>query len=300
VTNGADALAECITPNKTKWANGFAPNADQMIFLMERGQYKMKIEIATITPYMAEKLLKSNIQNRRVKLHQIDSLKRDILSGNWKENGDAIRIHQNGTLMDGQHRLMACVSANVPIKTIVVSELDDDVKSTIDCGVKRKYNDHLSLRGFSYSTQIASTMTLLIGLAHNSASVIASTYSERDKFLENHPRVIDSAAKCHKAFKGVHSILSAVHYIGCYLGKETKANEFVNVWKTGDKTYYGDPAHFAREYLIKNIGNAKNINIAFKNRLIVHSWNKFSNNDPLFRSVTPDTYCIPNWNKNCL
>jgi len=261
----------------------------------------MQIELATITPYMAKTIMLKNNHNRKVKPYQVENLTRDILAGNWKENGDAIRIMKDGTLLDGQHRLMACIKANLPIKSILVTDLNDDVMPSIDNGIKRSYNDHLVLRGVSYSTSVAAAIGHIIGMAYNLPSrQKVTTFSEKNSLLNAHPKLIESAAFCHQSFPKIQSLLTAIHYVGTYTGHNEAANDYINVWKNGEKTYANDAAKFAREYLIKTTSGNNGINAAFKTRLIVQSWNKFLLNEPMFQARVPDIYGIKGWNIDCL
>jgi len=257
----------------------------------------MQIELATITPHMAKTIMLKNNYNRKIKQYQVDCLTRDILAGNWKENGDAIRVMKDGTLLDGQHRLMACITANMPIKSILVTDLNDDVMPTIDSGVKRTYNDHLHLRGISYSNQVASAIGHVIGMAYNLPSRHkVTTFAEKNSLFDAHPKLVESAAFCHQSFPKIQSLLTAIHYVGVFTGHKETANDFINVWKNGEKTYANDAAKFAREYLIKSYSVNNGLNAIFKTRLIVQSWNKFLLNEPMFQARVPDVYGIKGWN----
>jgi len=261
----------------------------------------MQIELTTITPTMAKTILLKNNYNRKIKPYQVESLTRDILSGNWKENGDAIRVMKDGTLLDGQHRLMACINADLPIKSILVTNLQDDVMPTIDSGIKRTYNDQLVLRGISYSGQVAAAIAHMIGIANNNPNRNKmATYAEKNKLLEQHLGLIDSSSIAHGSFPKIGSLLAAIHYIGVFTGHKAAADDFINVWRTGEKSYINDAARFTREYLIKSNGGNVGLNANFKTKLIVQSWNKFSMNEPMGQARVPDLYSIRGWTKKDL
>ena len=71
----------------------------------------MKNKPIKVTPHLASKWLQKNSCNRPLSQNTVYRYADAILSGEWKLNGDTIRFDSNGTLIDGQHRLHACVKA---------------------------------------------------------------------------------------------------------------------------------------------------------------------------------------------
>ena len=67
---------------------------------------KMEMTYEFITPEIAQALLETNTENRKLSRGTVQAYSQDILAGNWDENvGVAISIDENGILRDGQHRL---------------------------------------------------------------------------------------------------------------------------------------------------------------------------------------------------
>lgn len=60
-------------------------------------------------------------------------------NGNWKANGEAIKFSSTGRLLDGQHRLRACVKEQVPFTTLVIRGLEDEAMAARsgDEGIRR-------------------------------------------------------------------------------------------------------------------------------------------------------------------
>lgn len=74
-----------------------------------------------ITPRLAKEYLEKNTSNYRKLSHTtVWQYANDIENGRWQENGEAIKFDEEGTLVDGQHRLKAIVMANVPACMMVV------------------------------------------------------------------------------------------------------------------------------------------------------------------------------------
>lgn len=109
-----------------------------------------------ITPEMAEAFLEGNTHNRLVKSVHFNKLVDDMASGRWDFNGESIKFAEDGTLLDGQHRLMACVESGKPFIAIIVTGLHAIAQETIDTGSQRTLADVLRLRGYSNTNALAS------------------------------------------------------------------------------------------------------------------------------------------------
>ena len=73
----------------------------------------MKVQQSTITPEYAKELLDYNKKNRSLSKATVDRYAEDMRKDNWQQNGEAIKIDWDGNLIDGQHRLAACVKSGV-------------------------------------------------------------------------------------------------------------------------------------------------------------------------------------------
>ena len=92
-----------------------------------------------VTPDMAVKWLdETNTNNRQVREDHVSRLAADMLTGKWQgRNGEAIRFDTTGRLVDGQHRLWACVQSETPFETLLIKDVDPDTFSTIGIGAKK-------------------------------------------------------------------------------------------------------------------------------------------------------------------
>ena len=88
----------------------------------------IKIRQKTITPAVAEAMLKASealgAVNRKLNTRHVELYANEIRSNRWKLNGDAIRLDPDGRILDGQHRLQACVLAGIPFQTIVMTGVE--------------------------------------------------------------------------------------------------------------------------------------------------------------------------------
>jgi hypothetical protein len=115
-----------------------------------------------VTPKLAEAYLAANDGNRTLSDGRVRAYADAMTRGEWKQNGDVIRIANTGRLLDGQHRLAAICKSGIAQRFLVVRGLQDDVFDTIDTGAARIASDILSIKGFKNSTAVAGAIRLFL------------------------------------------------------------------------------------------------------------------------------------------
>lgn len=100
----------------------------------ERGSVmRITHEIQIITPEIAEKWLReNNTHNRSLYEHTVNHYAREMSSGAWTITNQGIGFAEDGTLLDGQHRLAAVVKAGIPIQMLVINNLPKMYKNNGD------------------------------------------------------------------------------------------------------------------------------------------------------------------------
>ena len=120
----------------------------------------IKVRTKIITPAMAEAMLRTSSElgaiNRKLNNRHVELYANEIRSNRWKLNGDAIRLDADGRILDGQHRLHACVLAGLPFKTIVMTGVEADTFDTIDCGRIRTTAQVLQMADVKYNSLVSS------------------------------------------------------------------------------------------------------------------------------------------------
>ena len=159
---------------------------------------KVKAEMTVMTPSRAAELLLCNRNNRSVSSRLVTRYARDMASGNWQTNGSAVVLNGDGSLLDGQHRLMACVEADVPFTTLLIRGVGTDAMATIDTGRSRKLSDVLTMRGEERAKTLASVLRYSIIWGHVGPGEIPMraagwnpSHSELLDFLERYPEARD-------------------------------------------------------------------------------------------------------------
>lgn len=87
----------------------------------------MEVAIVNITPEMAKRMLEKNPYNRNISKRTVETYAEAMRRNEWHSNGESICFDEDGNLINGQHRLAACVLANVPFcSTVVTGVLKQD------------------------------------------------------------------------------------------------------------------------------------------------------------------------------
>lgn len=125
----------------------------------------MNISNQLVTPSIAKSYLDANIKNRNVKKPVVLKYSKDMKEGRWKPNtAEMIKLSKTGVILDGQHRLLAVIDANVPIYFHVATGLDDDIFDVLDTGSVRSAGDIFHIEGVKYAILIPAVISMYCGL----------------------------------------------------------------------------------------------------------------------------------------
>lgn len=113
-----------------------------------------------ITPELATELLERNTNNRAPRPKKIEQFVRDMKRDHWDPDASDLKFAMDGTLLDGQNRLMACQEAGVGFATLVRTGLDKSTQSKVDTGTARTASDALKMVGVSYGGAISAAVAL--------------------------------------------------------------------------------------------------------------------------------------------
>ena len=239
-------------------------------------------ERVVVSPDVAKAWLDRNTKNRKVARLHVDKMARDMKDGRFVFTGDAIRFDTNRVLLDGQHRLLACVAADVPFETLVIYNLPPETQEKIDGGKSRTASDVMSMIGHHNTSHIAAACRLIIDERHQRPYSNNHAYSTSEilDVLRQHKVLPSVVSKCmgarlHRGFSIAQVAL--VYYVGAYLiDKPEEAEAYFTVLQSGVPAYEGDPAHVFRERIIRDHGAFTVLKRVEKWRMIKHSWNLFA------------------------
>jgi hypothetical protein len=264
-------------------------------------------EIVTITPEIARSMLDQNSNNRNVKKASVEAYARAMEDGRWLLTGDAIRFDVDKKLLDGQHRLLACIRANTPFRTIVIYNLPKEAGLTIDTNIPRRAADVLTMAGHRSTTTLAAAARALLIARTQQTFSRASGYNrsfarvtnqEIVDVIDKHPLLPAAVARIHRERPSGcnHTLLAVLLYIGeTLIDAPETARSFVNVFATGVPSKPGCPAHALRERMLRSkTGNAQRVTLEASQRGLIHAWNLFVAGESVstFRFPTNDVWPI--------
>jgi len=236
--------------------------------------------IFTVTPEIAEELLKFNTRNRPKKPKNISRYANDMASRNWPVTGDTIKFSDKKRLCDGQNRLMACVRAGVAFTTHFVFGIDDDAFDRLDQGRNRDGSDILHNAGYSNTNALAGA----VRWAH---LIDTDRAKQRDTFQppeilrlvrERYPDLPPLIPQARQIYNNTNQPASMVAGLLYHFRKANaaKASEFALAWEMGNIAGKHRPLGImqARITELKNSTSGR-IHDVVRAALIVLAWNLF-------------------------
>lgn len=154
----------------------------------------MKSKIILVTPELAKEMLNHNTHNRKIRKNRVDALVNEMKSGRFYENGESIVFDENGTLRDGQHRLMAVVESGKSYHFNVVYGVPTENANLYDVGVKRTAMDSIELSDDENIKDLSSPR--ITGVANfflkfkKGYQGIAIPHSETMNFIKNNEKAL--------------------------------------------------------------------------------------------------------------
>ncbi len=246
---------------------------------------KVTSRVEKITPKDAERHLKNNDLNRRVKQALVKRYVAEMSRGRWALTGEPI-IFDGESLLNGQHRLLACIEAKKPFETLVVRGIDRAHFTKMDCGSRRSAADVLSIKGFSQGNQIAAATRVIRALheveeggsitrirwakhmAHD--EILAFVSDNADMLYECSSVVLESSAK---AILRPPSTFIGLYFYLCE-NNEARADDFFKLLATGENLSGGSPIYRLRAILIKDAAaRHKRRGVPWKVAVTIKAWN---------------------------
>lgn len=226
------------------------------------------VEWVTITPADATRLMEQhedavrqsglNSLNRIINDNTVTQYGRDMAEGKWIPNGESVKRCDNGRIVDGQHRLWACIQSQAPFKTAFVNNIPakdaDKVFVTTDIGRVKIPSAFLSASGVGYGGIVAPAARLI--MAYKNHKTLTKTHMittpEIVEFGKKHEHLADSAAFVAK-YQGYApvSTLCAWHFLMSEKSAEDAAKFIIDL-KQGTGLSKGDALYAMRERLIQN------------------------------------------------
>jgi len=242
---------------------------------------EIRMRVLLITPAMAQAWLNhAKGQNfRRIRPLRVARYARDMAHGVWHLNGEPILLDCKGLVLDGQHRLAACVRAGVPFRTVVINGVVDS--TAIDGGLARTFSQHLAQDGVKSTHIMAATARLVYAWETGKLAqgLVDPSVDDLADVLARHGERFVATVKYAGHTKEVVSptIPGAVVHIGCLnvAGPEIPevGRTFIDGVGHGADLSKGDIRLHLRTQLMADRASPKKWLQAMKKAKIIKAWN---------------------------
>ena len=245
---------------------------------------KIIVKLVEVTPDMACEMLEKNTMNRNIDQKRVNQYAQDMKAGRWQMNGTTIVFADDGTLLDGQHRLWSIIEANVPVPLLIVYNAGKDGIDTIDIGKKRSASNIMQIEQSAHSVT-AATLTKLLWLhdfvdgnltpetcrMNISNKNLRSFYEERRDMIEKAATI----AECGRhPFVKSHMALAF-----CIIGRSTahrdKLAHFFETLKTGSLISARHPIMTLRNRLLDNRLKVRVLSVQETLAAYIRVWNAY-------------------------
>jgi hypothetical protein len=271
---------------------------------------KMKIEKLEIAPQTAREWLEVyNTKNRSMNIRKYERMAQSIKNGEWLFNAQPIVFDLNNVLLDGQHRLMACVMSDIAIKSLVVWGAQPESQSTMDLGTPRSVADVLALEGYSQHFARAALAKRIanyknLGLRHAIGQNTSPTHGEilrEGRELPNPNRYLSQAVPIGRLLRFNPSLVGLLMWLTDQID-ESDSEHFWGHLKSGADLSQGDAIFALRSWALDPDRNVTTNTYSAKltqGAIIVKAWNKFRAGEPVARlnfrngGANPETFPEP-------
>lgn len=257
---------------------------------LELQNLKPWAQVELITPELAEKFLKKNLRNRPLQQHDVLNYTKEIEKDHWFVTNNGIGFAEDGSLMDGQHRLNAIVKSGKAQEMVVVRNIKKEAFSVIDTGRKRRLEDVLAIEGYKNWIVVAGTARMGLALTRDMEEKAQSSFRGRTKhsiddllqYTKSQPDISSSVTFALHKYKTLIKICSYPATIGCYHLFSQKdpelALEMFNLLETGAIGDENNVILHCRNILIAHKQaelklNTRSSNVGYLAFLLVRTWN---------------------------
>lgn len=251
----------------------------------------IRSEVKTITPAQAQTMLGySKTKNRVLNKSLVKQLADDMAGGRYMLNGESVIISTDGDVIDGHHRLTACVKAGVPFQTVIVSGVNADVMPTVDTGDGRDRADVLQFAGVKNAQVVAAVCKMVwhaerdqLSAYRQGARVVGFTNAVLLDVLSRHHGIHEAVNRGdthHRQFPPVPR--ATFSFLSYWLLRydAAVAGDFLNKLAEGNGLLASCPVAMVRNRLIEDAARkSSKLPPIHKLALVIKAWRFFARGD---------------------
>lgn len=248
------------------------------------GDDQQTATITTITPDEALAMLEAagGHNFRTLRSPHARQLAHEMSAGKWCLNGEAIKFDRAGVLVDGQHRLKACVLSGVPLVTWVVRGVSRE--ADLDLGIKRATHDALAAKGEANSRQLGAALGTLLTIEHPNHKIGQKGLSYRNEVLEcleKHPGVRRFVGATHSFSLFDHSTMFPALWYCFDSSDAARADVFMARLRDGVNVQQGSAVLLLRNQLLKMRTSKRKMDKQSTLATCIKAWNLYLQDRPV-------------------
>lgn len=242
-------------------------------------------KLETISPSVADELLKKNTHNRPLKMAYVRTLADAMTNGLWRDDtGEAIKIAEDGTIVDGQHRLKAIIVSGKQIRFLVMRMADKEIFKFIDSGLKRTGGDALATNGVKNASWVAAIIKSYNAVKNqkiqdtrqagglSNAQVVELYFSNERLWQE----IFKKASKYYNEFsKIINGSTIGGMYALFHEINPSDAEVFFDGLCKGTSLSESDAIFLLRQRLTNDKISKGRLTLQYKQALIIKAWNYY-------------------------
>jgi hypothetical protein len=247
---------------------------------------------------MAQAWLEGNVDNRNLREPRVLQHSQVLQRGEWELTGDCIVFDEDGTLLNGQHRLSAVVVTGIPARFVVLRGVPAKAQEVMDTGLARTLGDQLQRRGVPYYTYVSSALFWLHRMAYSEATEVAHyaepgmrpTFRQLLNLYEDNKELGEEAARIGRHVNNLKVRAGATLAVYHRLKQIDDANideevdSFFEKWVTGAELKASDPIFRLREWTLEDAAKRHTRGRAPDYRYVAYvitAWNKWRDGEPI-------------------
>lgn len=252
----------------------------------------IKTGVELITPEIARDYLKANTANRPMSNVHIERIAQQMAKGQFILNGESIIFSDEGILMQGQHRLAACIKSNTSFQTVVVRGIPYNAFFTLDSGRARSISDVFAIQGTPDYSKMSSIVNSYIRLhtginsytGRESMKNLMSTKKDIFDVYQRHIELFTEiklfSNRCYDKLRLLK--MAEIGGIMAYLIIDLKhPQDFVESFFTMlffNSNVNNEAVNILRTKLINDLASERRMTPKYKLSIIIKCWNAYVEN----------------------
>lgn len=261
---------------------GIAPSPSPSLLAFGGGLLpdKPTPSIVHVTPEIAERWLKGNTVNRKIREAAVNQYASDMLAGRWSLTGDAICFSPDGLLLNGQHRLRAVIAADVAVPMLIMRNVPVEAMGNMDAGTKRTAADYFGFHGETHGAALASSAKLAVlysdGRIYKDRKVQSISNGELLEFVEENPDLRESVSFIYSHARAI-DLTPTVKIVGHWIFTHAASREDADAFFLSLASRIGLPVGSPILALDSRIREMRRQRVRLSHReelyLLVKTWN---------------------------